>query len=73
MQDFVCIPGFLISSLKRKKQSDPAGKEIILMMLTALYREDKDTEEAGVEGKVAGMRLRKVSALSEHRVALCLH
>lgn len=50
-----------------------AGKEVVLMRLTGLYKEDKDTEEAGVEGKVAGIRLRVVSAESEHRVALCLH
>lgn len=37
-----------------------------------MYKEDEDTEEAGVEVKVAGMRLRIVSSLSEHRVAFCL-
>lgn len=46
---------------------------MVLMRLRGLYKEDEDTEEAGVERKVARMRLRRVSALSEHRVALCLH
>lgn len=45
---------------------------MVFMSLMGLYKEDEDTEEAGMEVKVAGMRLRIVSSLPEHRVALCL-
>lgn len=40
-----------------------AGKEIVLIRLTGLYREDKDREKAGVEGEVARMRQKRVLAV----------
>jgi len=43
------------------------------MRLTGLYKDVEGTEETGVKGKLAGMRWRRNSALSQRRVALCLH
>lgn len=43
---------------------------MVLMRLTVLHKEVEDTKEAGVEEKAAGIRLRRVSSLSEHRAAL---